>query len=303
MGWFSGSIKKVMRAAQKRHAVPLNKARKIDVQLENALTAIQDKYKHSTNNEGVQLQAAMRAFYSRVSVVKHIERDLVSMAEDIAVDEKVVNQLLGLQKFANSTWLLLEKDFKDTYRDFKRMKKKWDLTSEVSEQRRYVDQQLNDLKVLIPKLELALSSTQSAMESGGEFHGRNHDTTTRTNRVIELENSIKEAKRYIAQLLAARASTKLASDLGIELYDYWKNLTVKLDKHELPSISFLSDKKHKKEIENMRKLIDQELASIMMAMKELNDELVLFESICVEVLSKSRKRRLVRSIQQLAMEQ
>ncbi len=297
MGWFSGSISKMMKVAQKRHAVPLNKARKIDDRLQNALIEIQNKQKHSTNNEGVQLQAALRNFYSRVSVVKHIERDLVSMAEDIAANEKVVNQLLKFEKFAKATWHLVEVDFYDTYRDLKRLKKRF-VSSEHEQKLKDLASFTEDkLKNVIEWYELVLAGTSTG-DSAPALDGR---AGTLTGESSKLMKELEEAKKLYAKAVAARKSTKLASDLGVEMYDYWKGLTDKINRCELPPISFLDNKKHKAEIEEMRKLVDLELASIMMALNELYTELELFEDIGVQVLTRSKLNRLKRAITQLSV--
>lgn len=302
MGWFSRRAKKVMRFAQKRHAVPLNKARKIDDRLQAALIEIQNKQKHTTNSEGVQLQAALRNFYNRVTAIKSVERDLVSMAEDVAANERVINQLIKLKDFTSETWALLKMDFADIIGDFKKIKKTWDLSKKEGKLRAYIVQQEKDLKEIILKLEVAAEAEHIGIQKG-DSKGIGADIDVKLGGGVTLEDSIVNAKRLLAQVLAAKAASKIKSTVGVELALFWENLTKKLEIVELSPIEFLDNKKHKRDIEEIRKLIDLELASIMMAMKELNDELELFSNMGVEILPKARKRRLVRSIQQLAMEQ
>ena len=62
------------------------------------------------------------------------------------------------------------------------------------------------------------------------------------------------------------------------------------------------EENHKKEIEGIRENIDLELASIMMALKYLNDEIKMFDEIGINLLEKSKTRKLERVIRDLARE-
>lgn len=301
MGWFSNSFTKVMKAAQKRHAVPLRKAQKIDEQLRTALMTMQKQHRDHANSEGAQLQAATRYFYDRSAVVKQIERDLVSMAEDVAVEEKVVNQLMRVNHFAKSTWVLMQKDWAATVRDFKQARRKWDITVQASKQKKYIDDQEIALKELIR----SLTAVQAAESRGGTFGFPQPAHTKRRQDMaanqVEQDRILEEARGLLAKILAARAATKIDSKLGVELYDFWKDASAKLDRYEQPAISVLNDEKHKKEIAQMDKLIVEEVKAVMMALTALHQDLELFEGMGVEVIARARKNKIRQAINQLSM--
>ena len=299
MGWFDRSLKHVMKATQKRHSVPLNRAKKLDDKLQNALIEIQRKHKDQLNNEGVQLQAATRYFFSRVTVVKQIERDLVSMGEDVAVQEKVLNQLTKLKNFSASTWSLMKTDYADTIRDFKRIKKKWSLGRDAGKVREYILMQEKALRDVIARLAVAEQIESMAIKEKTGREKITRDVYLKIGTKKNLPEAVEEAKALLAKLLAAKAATTMASDLGVELQMFWEDLNRELEMVTLPPVDFIG-KNHKKELEEMRGLIDQELASIMMALNELNKEIELFEGVGAEIVARSVKTRIRRALSAIA---
>ncbi len=295
-------LKKTMRVMQKERRVPLVKAQKLDAKLINNLFDIQKNFKNKLNSEGVQLQAAVRHYYNRAPSIKQIERDLVNMSEDIAVNEKVINQLAKLGQLTAATIKTMKRDWQETLDDLATWKKGRALTGEMNKVKQFIDMQINELNNLISRLEVSINAEKLALKYTVDHPRISKGIRGKKEEETQLEKELAEARKLLATIQAAKQANKFDSSISANITNFWQELNKSIEKTTFSSISMIREENHKKEIEDIRKNIDLELASILMALTHLNDEIKMFDEIGINLLEKNKARKLERSIRSLASE-
>jgi len=298
-------LKKTMKVMQKERGifgVPLAKAKKLDDKIINKLFSIQKNFGDKFNSEGVELQAAVRNYYNRAPLIKQIERDLVNMSEDIAVNEKVINQLTKLGQFTSATVEAMKRDSQETLNDLATWKKGKELTKEMNQVKSFINMQITELKNLIARLEVSINTEKLALKYTVEHPRISKGIKGKREEETQLEKELAEARNLLVRIQAAKQANTFDSSIAANITSFWGEINESVQKTTFASISMVREENHKKEIEGIRENIDLELASIMMALKYLNDEIKMFDEIGINLLEKSKTRKLERVIRDLARE-
>jgi hypothetical protein len=298
-------LKKTMKIMQKERGilgVPLAKAKKLDDKIINNLFDIQKNFKNKFNSEGVQLQAAVRHYYTRAPLIKQIERDLVNMSEDIAVNEKVINQLNKLEQFTSATVEAMKRDWQETLDDVATWKKGRQLTREMNQVKSFMDMQITELRNLIARLEVSINTERLALKYTVDHPRISKGIRSKQEEETQLEKELAEAKKLLARIQAAKQANTFDSSIAANITSFWGEINESIQKTTFASISMVREENHKKEIEGIKENIALELASIMMALKYLDDEIKMFNQIGISLLKKSKTRKLERAIAALASE-
>ena len=270
--------------------VPVEKAAKVDDKLRKSLLRLRAEFEGDEKTEMAELQAAQRIFAQRAAVVKGIERDVANLGESIAVQEKVANQLLALDRFFKTNSDLWSKDWAATKGHWLTFKNKRATSYDIAQVKKYLETQEKGLKDAQTQLQLLQNAVVGEIVGPKEAQKLAAQKTKYT-------AALEKTKKAITDLQNLQRTQKYESPIVEELGQYWKDLGKDFERVELPSISTIQDSP---QIKQFRDLVEQELRALEMSVLYLDKQCQLLEACGVEVLPKAEEKNLSRGLSFLA---
>jgi hypothetical protein len=271
MSWFAS----VMKGLQKERNVSLMKAQKVDGILKGKLFQIEQTLGTEGKNEIVQIQAALTYAFQKAAIIKEIQKDVASMGEDVAVDEKVTLQWLKVKRFVTAELSYLKRDAKNTVKDAKQLPA-------------VIKNQITALQKLLKYLE---EGWAWAAQGHGRLALSKTQKVANAERQAVLRRQIEACKAEITRLRTIQSLTEWSSRAK-SIEKYYADLEKALDHHTLPDISQLSETP---EVKEFRAMMRQEMRAMLMVLQYMDKQCEHFEAIGVPLLSSSQKSRLARA--------
>jgi len=294
MGWFDyvkrGTVE-TLKVLQKERGwtgrgVPLEKAAKVEPQLVRALGEISLQLSEGEQSQAAQLQAAMTYHSQRMRLLGRIESYVASMGQQIAVEEKVTNQLLALDKFAKANGDLWRRDWKRTLEHIQAIQKNRQTSNDVAIVQQAIRQQERVLTEAEAMIQMASKSAVA------DIMGTQKDSAKKQQ--AELLATLGRLRVRKAELQKARSENKYPTKIGDDISQLWEEIKkVTEEPVHLPALDVLQETADVKEF---KATLERELQALEMVLFRVNKQVSALESIGIEVIPKSKQRNLNRGV-------